>query len=356
MKKLRFISIVVLGFASLYASSIETILLQTKSYNISGEFASYDFNKNGLIEPSDWTFKSSDGSVYQLLGDTSETNVAKYGVFGWKPLSDFTPNTPSFYLTYLGKDVDGDGSTKFDWVVVDNSSGSTYKLAGQNTTTKSFSYENTSNIKASIDTSSKTIIFTSTIATSSSTLSNEQKYALAFMWHEEKMAYDIYNELYKINPAQQLKNIANNSEIKHIGFVQDLVKKYDINITNLKDYAVNYSQVELEALPVGKFAIEPIQKLYDTLYEKGIKTMQDTFEVGCMVEVTDVNDLNEFIAKSGAMTDIIDTFTILRDDSYTHYWAFDSGLKTLGVFNGCCSLGDTYCKTAQEYPSTKGNN
>jgi len=188
-------------------------------------------------------------------------------------------------------------------------------------------------------------------STSSSALTSAQKYSLSFMWHEEKLAYDIYTELYKLYPANQLKNIANNGEIKHIGFVQDLVKKYDLNITNLKDYTVNYSQSELEALAVGKFAVPELQTLYDTLYEKGSKSMQASLEVGCMVEVVDVNDLNKHITDSNGLTDLVDTFTILRNDSYKHYWSFDKGLKNLGITNGCCSLGTTYCKTATEYPN-----
>jgi len=87
-------------------------------------------------------------------------------------------------------------------------------------------------------------------------------------------------------------------------------------------------------------------------YDKGIQSEQDALEVGCMVEVTDVNDLNGYIAIAQEVnaTDLIDTFEQLRAGSYNHYWAFDEGLKDIGVTDGCCALGVDYCK---DYPKNE---
>ena len=182
-------------------------------------------------------------------------------------------------------------------------------------------------------------------------LTEDQKYSLAYMWHEEKLAKEIYLELNKINPAQQLENIATKSEVKHIAIVQDLVEAYDINITNLADYEVNYSAEELNNMPVGKFAVPEIQELYDALFDIGRVSKRTSLEVGCMVEVVDIVDLDKFIATTGNNQAIIDAFIILRSGSYTHYWAFDSGLKNMGVTDGCCSLGSEYCHP--EYPKSE---
>jgi hypothetical protein len=75
-----------------------------------------------------------------------------------------------------------------------------------------------------------------------------------------------------------------------------------------------------------------------------------------MVEVVDVNDLDEYItlAEEANATDIIDAFNVLRDGSYSHYWAFDKGLKNIGVTEGCCSLGTDYCKP--DYPQNSHGN
>ena len=179
-------------------------------------------------------------------------------------------------------------------------------------------------------------------------ISQDQKYSLAYMWHEEKLARDVYLELNKINPANQLENIANNSETKHMELVQNLVEWYDINITDLANYEIEYSASELTNMATGKFAIEPIQELYDTLYDYGLPSTQASLEVGCMVEVTDIDDLDKYIDEASGNQALIDTFNILRNGSYKHYWAFDKGLVNMGVATGCCSLGDKYCHT--EYP------
>jgi len=179
-------------------------------------------------------------------------------------------------------------------------------------------------------------------------LNDEQKYALAYMWHEEKLAYEIYLALNTLHPNKQFVNIATKSEIKHIALVQNLVEWYDLNITNIPDYTINYSAQELATMPAGIYAIDEIQSLYNTLYARGISSKQAALEVGCMVEVTDVNDLDLDIALAGTNAALVDTFNILRSGSYNHYWAFDKGLKNLGITDGCCSLGTTYCKP--DYP------
>ena len=181
-------------------------------------------------------------------------------------------------------------------------------------------------------------------------LTDEQKYALAYMWHEEKLAYEIYLALNTLYPTNQLENIATKSEIKHIELVENLVAWYDLNITNIPNYTVNYSQEALASMPAGVYAIDAIQNLYDTLYAKGAVSQQAALEVGCMVEVVDVNDLNEDIVLAENNEALLDTFTILRNGSYTHYWAFDNGLKNMGIADGCCSLGSTYCHL--EYPQS----
>ena len=185
-----------------------------------------------------------------------------------------------------------------------------------------------------------------------SILTQDQKYALAYMWHEEKLAYDIYYTLNQNTPNRQLENIANRSETKHIEMVQDLIEKYNLDITNATDIKSGYTEEVLESMPVGEFKIGKIQDLYNALYDKGIKSLKDALEVACMVEVTDIDDLSEFIEKSQNADDLVETFINLRNGSYNHYWAFDKALKDIGIEEGCCSLGEingkNYCHP--EYP------
>jgi len=168
LPKLRALYLSSILAVGLSAGPVENALTKTGTFDIAGDFASYDFNADGKIAPSDWTFTTSDGTVYQLLGDTSDANVAKVGVFGWKMLSGFKPAAPSFYLAYLGTDADGDGSTKFDWVVVPAAGGDVYKLAGQDATTKAFKYANTT-AKVSVNAATKKLTFTDSAASTMTT-------------------------------------------------------------------------------------------------------------------------------------------------------------------------------------------
>lgn len=187
-------------------------------------------------------------------------------------------------------------------------------------------------------------------------LTDDLKHTLAYMWNEEKLAKDIYLNLYALYPNVVLNNIAVKSETEHIAAVETLVEAYDINITNLADYTEAYSEAELRALDSGEYAVPAVQSLYDILYAKGLASERDALEVGCMVEVTDVDDLDAYIALADAAgaTDLVTTFSSLRAGSYNHYWAFNKALKDLGVTEGCCVLGDDFCKTADEYPDSRG--
>ena len=186
-----------------------------------------------------------------------------------------------------------------------------------------------------------------------SDLTNDQKYTIAFMWNEEKLAKDIYLELNLIYPTQQLETIATQSETKHQALVEALVQRYDFNITNLVDYKENYSEEELRSFASGEFGVQEIQDLYDTLYAEGKQSQQAALEVGCKVEVTDVEDLLDEIqiAEEVDAQDLIAVWNVLLSGSYNHYWAFDKGLKNRGIEEGCCSLGADFCHP--EYPENE---
>jgi len=198
-------------------------------------------------------------------------------------------------------------------------------------------------------------------------LSQDLKNSLAYMGNEERLAYDVYHNLYDYHitnsamQIEQLKNISERAEIKHIEIVQNLVRKYNLNSDELSDIVnpVADNTIAIDSMPSGEYDIETIQILYNALYSKGITSQKDALEVGCMVEVTDINDLDNYIkmAQDSKADDVIQSFEILRDGSYSHYWAFDKGLKNIGISDGCCSLGKVdgvdYCHN--EYPTHEHN-
>ena len=174
-------------------------------------------------------------------------------------------------------------------------------------------------------------------------LSQELKNTLSFMGNEERLAYDVYNALYEKYGTQQFTKIATNGEYKHITAVQALVQKYklsdDVNFTNVDLPPLGYQNTAIEDMEAGTYDIVHIQTLYDDLIDRAT-TEIEALKVGCIIEVVDVDDLDReiLLAEAEGAQDVITIFNFLRDGSYSHYWAFDKGLKGKGVSEGCCPL------------------
>lgn len=194
----------------------------------------------------------------------------------------------------------------------------------------------------------------------SSNLTQEVKNTLSYMGNEERLAYDVYMKMDEYYPdVMQFKNIAQNGEIQHILAMQELIKKYllsEDDFTNTDLTPLRYFDTEIEDMQAGIYDISTIQNLYDSLIATGGESNIKALEVACMIEVIDVNDLDHdiIIAQEANASDVVEVFNFLRDGSYSHYWAFDKGLINLGISDGCCSLGDDYCRP--EYPTNENGN
>ncbi len=194
-----------------------------------------------------------------------------------------------------------------------------------------------------------------------STLSEELANTISYMGNEERLAYDVYNKLYSEWGTKQFTNIATKSEYKHITAVQQLVQKYkmsdDASFTNIDLPALGYMNTPIEDMKAGTYDIAKIQNLYDDLVAKGSVSEIEALKVGCIVEVTDIDDLDKYLkmAKDSNATDVEEVFNFLRDGSYNHYWAFNKGLTKKGISDGCCTLGTVdgvnYCHP--EYPQNE---
>ncbi|NOR55483.1 MAG: DUF2202 domain-containing protein [Sulfurovum sp.] len=180
------------------------------------------------------------------------------------------------------------------------------------------------------------------IAAPLSTLTQDLQDSITYMYSEEGLAHDLYLNIYEFQALNQLKNIATKSEVKHIAAVNQIAQKYDLNITKYPDTDKPYSTNDLERYGSGEYPVEPIQELYNILYDKGILSARDALEVGCLVEVVDIDDLDEYIeqAEDANASDVLEVFNFLREGSYAHYWTFDEALKNMNVTDGCCSLDD----------------
>ncbi len=194
------------------------------------------------------------------------------------------------------------------------------------------------------------------LLTSNSTLTQEVKDALSYMSNEEKLAFDVYLKLYESFPEiNQFYNIATNAEAAHFEAVELLIQKYISDNSEFSNLDENLSQSNIQDLEAGVYNITELQNLYDLLISIGEESPQKALEVGCMVEVTDIYDLDHDIALSqeANASDVTSVFEYLRNGSYNHYWSFNDALVTMGISDGCCSVGQDYCHP--EYPqNTKG--
>ena len=115
-------------------ANVKDVLLLNNSgeYKIAGYFSYYKFSED---EKSNWIFTLPNGDSYQLLGDLSEQNIKKSGIFGWKKV-DIKPNKPIYYAVNFE-------NSKFGWIfftLEDGKCKDIYKLAGQSRT-KEFLYD-----------------------------------------------------------------------------------------------------------------------------------------------------------------------------------------------------------------------
>ena len=168
-------------------------------------------------------------------------------------------------------------------------------------------------------------------------LTPQEKKDLLFMYEEEKLAKDVYQTLGKMYPDMKVFNIYK-AEINHNRAVANVLKHYNVELP---------SRVE----EVGKFKNEKLQKLYNELVAKGKKSLKDALEVGIMIEVIDIKDLDEKIANAKS-PDVIALFKFLRDGSYNHYNAFNRVLKRVTGGKGACEIMDK--KWCKDYPFQPG--
>jgi len=136
-------------------------------------------------------------------------------------------------------------------------------------------------------------------------LTQEQKDGLVFMYQEEKVARDVYNNLYEKWNIKVFSNIAK-AEQSHMDAVKSILEKYNLDIPNDE---------------VGVFELEELQKLYDDLVAMGSVSSSEAIKVGVLVEETDIKDLEELIVD--APEDIKVIYQSLLNGSYNHLNAFN---------------------------------
>lgn len=137
-------------------------------------------------------------------------------------------------------------------------------------------------------------------------LSAEESAALLYMREEEKLARDVYNQLYTLWGQPVFQNIAA-SEQTHTDEIKLLLDRYV-----LAD----------PALDPGQFTDANLQALYDQLIAQGSVSLEEAMKVGVLIEETDIADLQARLAQTDN-ADIQLVYNNLMNASYNHLAAFN---------------------------------
>jgi len=121
-----------------------------------------------------------------------------------------------------------------------------------------------------------------------------------------------------------------NADVMHEKSVANVMKHYNIPLA-------------IRGNEVGKFTNPELQKLYDEFMAKGKKSLKNVLEVGIMIEVTDVEDLDKALSKATS-ADVITMLKFLRQGSYNYYNAFNKTLMNI-IGQDTCKLimGSRWC-------------
>ena len=148
------------------------------------------------------------------------------------------------------------------------------------------------------------------------TLTDEVIEGLKQMRAEEKLAHDVYLEMYENYNAQIFANIMV-SEQRHMDAVLSLLNKYGI-----EDPVAGMGAGDFGDLTIGE---DTFQALYDGLIAQG-ETFAGALDAGVQIEELDIKDLEKLLDFVQNIPDIKNVYENLLDGSYNHLAAFESQL------------------------------
>lgn len=149
----------------------------------------------------------------------------------------------------------------------------------------------------------------------SSLLRADDTVSLLQMREEEKMARDVYLNLYELYGLNIFANISSSEQV-HMDEVLRLIETYGLTDPVSKER--------------GVFQNQDIQTLYNDLMEKGKKSLNDALLVGATIEDVDIFDLQNFIANT-ENKDIQKVYSFLNCGSRNHLRAFTYQLDRSGM-------------------------
>jgi len=165
----------------------------------------------------------------------------------------------------------------------------------------------------SIDNDALTETINETPATA---LSDLEKQGILYMCEEEKLARDVYLQLYDKWGVTSFNNISR-SEQTHTDAIKSLIDRY-----NLDDPA--------EGRGLGEFTNKELQQLHDDLIKQGSQSEVDALKVGAAIEEIDILDIEMYVAQTDK-SDIKLVYENLLKGSRNHLRSFVSVMQKRGI-------------------------
>jgi len=145
-------------------------------------------------------------------------------------------------------------------------------------------------------------------------LSATEAEGLAFMREEEKLAHDLYTELYDLYGLPVFANIAR-SESQHMQVMLDLLESY-----GLEDPAADKAP--------GEFREPALQTLYNDLLARAQASQEEALCVAALVEETDILDLQQRMAQT-EQAHIVTAYSRLLQASGQHLRVFSRQIERM---------------------------
>jgi hypothetical protein len=152
--------------------------------------------------------------------------------------------------------------------------------------------------------------------TPATVLSDLEKQGILYMREEEKLARDVYLQLYDKWGVNSFNNISR-SDQTHMDAMKSLSDRY-----NLDDPA--------EGKGIGVFANEKLQQLNDDLIKQGNQSEIDALKVGAAIEEIDILDIEMYVAQTDK-SDIKLVYENLLKGSRNHLRSFVSVMQKRGI-------------------------
>lgn len=147
-------------------------------------------------------------------------------------------------------------------------------------------------------------------------VSVDETNGLLYMREEEKLARDVYTELYAKWNLRPFSNITR-SEQMHMNAILSLLTRYSL-------------QDPVDVNSAGVFKNVVLQDLYNALIVEGNKSVVNALKVGATIEEVDIVDLQKHLLETDNQ-DITFVYDNLMRGSRNHLRAFVKNLKVQGV-------------------------